>query len=112
MVTNQYCYGENVKSPVAERSLEEQAGVYVHYPNEILTEAGAETSRELSLKVIKRVMEQFKEVTFALFDDVLSTLKALRHQNYILGLLTNLNSDTVSIHRGPDLESYIDFVVT
>ena len=57
-------------------------------------------------------MEQFKEVTFALFDDVLSTLKALRQQNYILGLLTNLGNDMVAICRQLGLESYLNFVVT
>ncbi len=112
LVTDQYFFKENAKSPVAERSLEEQARVYVNYPNTILTEARAEAPGELPWKVIKRVIEQFKEVTFALFDDVLSTLKALRRQNYILSLLTNLGSDMVSICRELGLESYLDFVVT
>jgi len=112
LVADQYFFEENAKSPVAERSPEEQARVYIHYPNTILTEAGVEAPRELPLKVIKRVTEQFKEVTFALFDDVLSTLKTLKQQNYILGLLTNLDSDMVSICRELGLESYLDFVVT
>ncbi|MBA7472628.1 (S)-2-haloacid dehalogenase 4A [subsurface metagenome] len=56
--------------------------------------------------------EQFKSVTFALFDDVLSTLKTLKQQNFILGLLTNLDRDMVSICRELGLEPYLDFVVT
>ncbi len=112
LVADQYFFEENAKSPVAERSPEEQARVYVHYPNTILTEAGAKAPRELPLKVLKRVRGQFKRVAFALFDDVLSTLKTLKQQNFILGLLTNLDSDMVSICRELGLESYLDFVVT
>ena len=97
---------------MTERSPEAQVKLYIHYPKAILTEAGAEASRDLPLKIIKRVMEQFKGATFALFDDVLVTLKALKQQNFILGLLTNLASDMVSICRELGLEPYLDFVVT
>ena len=112
LIADQYFFEENAKSPVAERSPEEQLEVYIHYPTTVLTEAGAKASRELSLKVIQRVREQFKEVTFALFDDVLSTLKTLKQQNFILGLLTNLDSDMVAICRELGLEPYLNFVVT
>ena len=112
LIADQYFFGENAKSPVAERSPEEQAKVYLHYPNTVLTEAGAKASRELSLKVIQRVREQFKGITFALFDDVLSTLKTLKQQGLILGLLTNLDTDMVAICRKLGLESYLNFVVT
>jgi len=112
LIADQYFFEENAKSPVAERSPEEQARVYIHYPNTILTEAGAKTPRELSLKILKRVTEQFKGVAFTLFDDVLSTLKALKQRNFILGLLTNLNSDMVAICRELGLEPYLNFVVT
>ncbi len=112
LIADQYFFEENAKSPVTERSPEEQVKLYIHYPNAILTEAGAKASRELSLKVMQRVREQFKGVTFALFDDVLSTLKELKQQNLTIGLLTNLDSDMVSICRGLGIESYISFVVT
>ena len=112
LIADQYFFEENAKSPVAERSPEEQARVYVCYPNAILTEAGAKAPRELPLKIIKRVREQFKGVNFALFDDVLSTLKTLKQQNFILGLLTNLDSDMVAICRELSLEPYLNFVVT
>ncbi|MFC1906357.1 HAD family hydrolase [Chloroflexota bacterium] len=112
LVADEYFFAENAKSPVAERSSEEQAKVYIRYPNTLLAEAEANATKELSFKIMKRVREQFKGVTFALFDDVLSTLQALKRQNYILGLLTNLNSDMVSIFRELGIESYINFVVT
>ncbi len=112
LAADQYLYEENTKSPVAERSPEEQARVYIRYPNMILAESGAEASRELPLKVLKRVREKFEKATFALFDDVLATLKTLKQQDLVLGLLTNLNSDMAHICRGLGLEPYLDFVVT
>jgi len=112
LIADQYFFEENAKSPVAERSPEEQAEVYIHYPNAVLAEAGANVTKELSLGIMKRVREQFKGVAFALFDDVLPTLKTLKQQNLTLGLLTNLDSDMVSICRKLGLEPYLDFVVT
>ena len=112
LIADQYFFEENAKSPVAERSPEEQAEVYIHYPNAVLAEAGANVTKELSLGIMKRVREQFKGVAFALFDDVLPTLKTLKQQNLTLGLLTNLDSDMVSICRKLGLEPYLDFVIT
>lgn len=112
LIADQYFFEENAKSPVAERSPEEQARVYIHYPKTILTEAGVKTPSELPLKILKRVREQFKGVAFALFDDVLSTLKALKKRRFILGLLTNLDRDMAPTCRELGLEPYLDFVVT
>ena len=112
LTADQYFFEENAKSPVAKRSPEEQAEVYIHYPNAILAEAGANVTKELSLGIMKRVREQFEGVAFALFDDVLPTLKTLKQRNLTLGLLTNLDSDMVSICRKLGLEPYLDFVVT
>ena len=112
LLADQYYFEENAKSPVAERSPEEQAEVYIHYPKAILTEAGAKAPSELPLKILKRVREQFKGIAFALFDDVLSTVKTLKQRNLILGLLTNLAKDMDPICRKLGLEPYLDFVVT
>jgi len=112
LIADQYFFEENAKSPVAERGPEEQLEVYINYPNTILTEAGANATRELSLKVMQRVRGRFKGVAFSLFNDVLPTLKVLKQQNLTLGLLTNLDSDMVSICCELGLEPYLDFVVT
>jgi len=112
LIADQYFFEENAKSPVAERSPKEQARVYIHYPKTILTEAGVKAPSELPLKILKRVREQFKGVAFALFDDVLATLKTLKRQNFILGLLTNLDRDMAPTCRELGLEPYLDFVVT
>ena len=112
LIGDQYYFEENAKSPVEKRSPEEQVEVYLHYPQAILAEAGVKAPRELPLKILKIVKQQFKGVNFALFDDVLPTLKTLKQQNIILGLITNLTKDVNPICRELGLEPYLDFTVT
>jgi len=112
LTADRYYFEENAKSPVEKRSPQEQLEVYVHYPKAILAEAGVEVPKELPLKVMQIVAQQFKGVTFVLYDDVLSTLKTLKERKFILGLLTNLNKDMNAICRELGLEPYLDFVVT
>jgi len=112
LTADRYYFEENAKSPVGKRSPQEQIEVYVHYPKAILTEAGVKVPKELPLKIMQIVVQQFKGITFALFDDVLSTLKTLKEQRLILGLLTNLAKDMNSICRKLGLGPYLDFVVT
>ncbi len=114
LIADRYYFEENAKSPLEKRSPEEQVEVYTHYPQAILAEAGVNVSKEpdLPLKILKIVMQQFKGTSFALFDDVLSTLKTLKEQNLTLGLLTNLDRDMQPICRELGLEPYINFVVT
>ena len=112
LTADRYYFEENTKSPVEKRSPQEQMEVYLYYPNAILTEAGVKAPKELPLKILKMVKEQFRRVTFTLFDDVLSTLKILKERKFILGLLTNLDKDMNPICRELGLEPYLDFVVT
>ena len=112
LLADQYFFEENVESPVEKRIPQEQLKVYLHYPNSILAEAGVEAPQELPLQILKTVRQLFKGGTFALFDDVLSTLQALKQQDIILGLITNLNRDVTSICHKLGLQPYLDFVVT
>ena len=86
---------ENAVFPVQKRSPEEQAKIYTRYQETILTEAGINVSGEpdILVKIMKRVQQLSQGMTFALFNDVLSTLKTLKEQNLTLGLLTNLDKD-------------------
>ena len=112
LIADRDYFEENSRSPVPKRSPEEQAKVYTRYQNTILTGAGVKVDRELLLKIKKRVEQLFERITFALFDDVLSTLKTLKERKFILGLLTNLDKDMNPICRELGLEPYLDFVVT
>ena len=112
LMADRYWFDENIKSKVSERSPEEQAKIGIKYEEILLIKAGVDFTQELLLKVVKRVQELYKNVTFILFDDVIPTLKELKKQHYTLGLLTNLNEDMNTICRRLGLEPYLDFVVT
>ncbi len=107
-------FEENAVSPIRKRSPEEQAKVYTRYQKTILTEAGVNIPREpdILVRIMKRVQQLSQGMNFALFDDVLSTLKALKEKNFTLGLLTNLDRDMKPICHELGLEPYIDFIVT
>ena len=112
LLADRYFFEENTLSPVEKRSPEEKAEVYYRYQEIVLTEAGVNAPKELLPKIMKKVRELSKEMTFVLFDDVLATLKTLKEQNFILGMLTNLTGDMSPICRELGLEPYLDFVVT
>jgi len=112
LIADQYFFEENARLPVSERSPEEQVAVFIRYPQCVLAEAGIKASRELYLKVFKRVRELYNGISFALFDDSLSTLKTLKQQGYTLGLITNIAKDMTPITNELGLEPYLDFAVT
>jgi len=112
LAADSYFFGENANSPVEKRDPKERAEVYTRYQQIVLAEAGVEADQELLAKVMKKVGELFKGTTFTLFDDVLSTFRILKQQNFILGLLTNLAKDMNPICRKLGLEPYLDFVIT
>lgn len=103
---------ENALSPVEKREPAEQARIHAHYQNIILTQVRVKADQELLMKILKRVGELFKSVSFVLFDDVLTTLKVLKGRMLIVGLLTNASKNMISIYRQLGLEPYLDFVIT
>lgn len=112
LTADKYFFEETARSPVGRRNPTEQAEVYMRYQNIVLTEAGVEADQELVFKLLKKMQQLFEGTTFVLFDDVLPTLKTLKEQKLILGLLTNANKNIISIHRELGLEPYLNFVVT
>ena len=105
---------ENAISPIRQRSPEEQVKIYIRYQQVVLTEAGVNVPDEpdFLVKLMKRAHQLSEGMSFILFDDVLSTLKALKEQNLILGLLTNLDRDMKPICNELGLEPYINPIVT
>jgi len=112
LTADMYFFGENANSPVEKRDRKERAEVYTRYQKIILSEAGVKADQELLAKVLNKVEQLFKGITFTLFDDVLSTLETLKKQRFTLGLLTNLAQDMSPLCHKLGLESYLDFVVT
>jgi putative hydrolase of the HAD superfamily len=111
---DKYLFEENFISPVRKRNREEQTKLYLRHQEIILTEIGVNVTEQPDLvgKTLMRLRELSQGLHFVLFDDVLPTLKALRKQKLILGLLTNLDRDMTPLCRELGLEPYLDFVVT
>ncbi|MFC1871647.1 HAD family hydrolase [Chloroflexota bacterium] len=109
---DRYFFDENIKSPVEARNTEEKTGVYVRYQEILFAEAGVSVDRETLLKVMGRVHQLFKGVKWALFDDVLPTVKTLKERQLVLGLITNASRELVAVYAELGLEPYLDFVVT
>ena len=109
---DRYFFGENARSPVERRNPQEKGQVYLRYQSIVLSEAGISADRELMLKLIERMQQLSRGVTFILFDDVLPTLKALKEQEFTLGLLTNASIDMIAVNCELGLQPYLDFVVT
>lgn len=105
-------FEENTRSPIRKRSPEEQAEIYTRYQKTILTEAGINTPDDLLLKIMRRLQELYRGMTFVLFEDVLSTMKILKEQNLTLGLLTNINREIDTICQKLGVAPYLDFTVT
>jgi HAD superfamily hydrolase (TIGR01549 family) len=105
-------YEENARLPVRERSREEQAKVYADYQKTVLSEVGIPVSQQLVSQLVQRMRELNVSMKFVLFDDVTTTLTAVKEQRVTVGLLTNLQHEinTMCVELG--IAPYIDFTAT
>lgn len=109
---DKYFYAENSRSMVDKRPREEQAGIYFKYGSILLSEIGIKPDKDLVTRIIKRWPEIKSKMHFALFDDVLETLEALKKRKLVLGLITNATRAQISVCRELGLEPYLDFLAT
>ncbi len=109
---DKYFLEESARSPVEQRNKQEQAEVYLQYQSVVLTKAGVKAERELLLKLMKRMQQQFQGISLVIFDDVLPTLKTLKEKRLTLGLLTNASKNIISLQSKLGLEPYLNFVIT
>lgn len=108
-----FFFDESAKFPVRNRTPEEQAELYSHYEEILLTEAGIQFDKKVLPDIFKKGNLAFSKVSdFVLFDDVLPVLKDLDERKYTIGLLTNLSKDMDSLCRKLGMEKYLDFIVT
>ena len=111
---DRYLFQESAASPIRLRSPAEQAKVYTHYQQMVLTEVGANipTNSAIFPKLLNKLDELYKRLRFVLYDDVISSLKTLKAQGLILALVTNLDADMRPICRELGLAGYLDPIVT
>jgi len=105
-------YAESAAVSSRDMTREDRQAMYIRHQERILARAGVPVPADMLPQVISRTRELYRDMRFALFDDVLATLRALKERNLIIGLLTNLRQDIDAICRELGLESYVDFTVT
>ena len=90
----------------------EDPEVFIRFQEIVLSEAGVKLPRDTVLEMLKKVSQMARKETYVLYNDVLPTLKTLKKQGLILGLITSLSKDMNLICRNLGLAPYLDFVVT
>ncbi len=78
----------------------------------MLGEVGIRLAPDVLAKVVRKVGELGRNSAFALYDDVIPTLKSLKERKLITGLLTNLDRDMRTICTGLGVGGLIDFITT
>ena len=90
----------------------EDPEVFLRFHNIVLSEVGVKVPRETALEMLKKESEIARKERYVLYDDVLPTLKELKKQGLILGLITTLSKDMNLICSNLGLDPYLGFVVT
>ena len=107
-----HTYRQTCRNIHAEPTPEERLQVYLHYQQFILTYAGINSDPELAESTMKRMRELNARPRFALFDDVLPTVKMLKERQSMVGLLTNIHQGINDICKELGLEPYMDVIVS
>ena len=105
-------YAELAETSMRNRTPEEQAQVYLRHQQSILNNAGIDSGIELTEKIIRRARELSTSLRFALFDDVIPTVKMLKERQFTTGLLTNIHRGINDICKELGLEPFMDFIVS
>lgn len=112
LAADRFYFDENIRSPIEKRDPAEQKAIWARYQEIALDEAGVPANQEQAYRIMARVHELFKGDSWALFDDVLPAMPALKGKGLTLGLLTNASRGLVAAYAELGLEPYLDFVVT
>ena len=86
--------------------------MYVRYGQVALRGAGLPDSEETVLQVMEKVRGAFDNPRFALYDDVLPALGALKSRGVIMGLISNIDQDIRPVCTELGLDPYVTYVVT
>jgi len=93
-------------------SEEKEQEPFIRFQEIVLAEAGVKLSRDTVLEILKKISQTARKESYVLYDDALPTLKKLKKQGLILGLITGLIKDMGLICSNLGLAGYLDFVVT
>jgi putative hydrolase of the HAD superfamily len=112
LLADQFYSDENARSPVKMREPKEMIALYVRYGQVALRGAGLPSSEETVLRVMEKVRGAFNSPRFALYDDVLPALGALKSRGVVMGLISNIDQDIKPVCSELGLDTYITQVVT
>lgn len=105
-------YAELAEISMRNRTPEERLQVYLRHQQSILANAGVNSGPELAEMTMRRMRELNARPRFALFDDVLPTVKILKERQLTIGLLTNIHRGISDICKELGLEPFMDVIVS
>jgi len=85
---------------------------FIHWWEILLAEIGVKLSKEVMLQITRRLKQLSRSLTWALYDDALPTLRTLKQQGLVLGLITAMGKDVNLVCKKLGIEPYLDFVAT
>lgn len=103
---------ENLRSPVKERSHQEQLDLYTNMQRVVMQETGINPSKKLAISIVQEVGKLFADRAFALFYDVREALEFLKKRGLILGIISNIEVDLIPVCQGLGIGQFLDVIVT
>ena len=112
LLGDEYLYTENMKTPLTKLPTEVRDEMYLCFPRLVAREAKIEVAPEIHKAVRDKIKTTFRAAVYILYDDVIPTVKSLKEQGYVVGLVTNLREDINAHCRRLGLEPYLNFALT
>ena len=78
----------------------------------LLSDIGVKPSKEVMLHMTRRLKHLSKNLTWALYDDSLPTLKALKNKGFVLGLITSMGKEMNILCKKSGIDTCLDFTAT
>ncbi|MDD5511192.1 MAG: HAD-IA family hydrolase [Dehalococcoidales bacterium] len=85
---------------------------FLQYVELILSRIGVTLPRDTVFQIMTMMSRDAKKLGFSLYDDVLPTMKTLKNNGFILGLITSMKKEINLIAGQLGLEPYLDFTIT
>ncbi|MEE8363049.1 MAG: HAD family hydrolase [Dehalococcoidia bacterium] len=101
---------QTARAPLGQLSAEEQRRFFAGYEQLVLRGAGHDVDLKTAETVWAAVRRQ--KYGFALFDDVIPCLDALRSDGYVVAVLTNMDRDGDTLADGLGFRSHVEFTLT
>ena len=112
LLADHYYIEENLRSPVKQRSPQEQVDLYIQMQRIVMREVGLSPSDKLALSIVQEVGKLFANRSFTLFEDVPPGLEFLKERGLTVGIISNIEIDLLSVCQGLGIASLLDVIVT